>query len=156
MDIKSFKKILYMAWTIDTCIPLLRDKFNKDNKSLGQSDVTALVVNDCYGGKIMCCMTSIGSYYYNLIDDKIVDLTGEQFLGEIPLYNEGRERTREFLLNDDDTRLRYIMLLKNVKSILENLLIYNSIKPEEFINDCTMRKKQIERMMRYNEYEQMG
>ena len=61
-------------------------------------------------------MTSTGSHYYNIIDDKIIDLTVEQFLGEIPRYEESSERTREYLLSNDDTKKRYLQLLHNVKA----------------------------------------
>ena len=56
---------------------------------------------------IMRCITPSGSHYYNLIDNKIVDLTVEQFLGEIPDYDNGEERTREYLLSSEDTKNRY-------------------------------------------------
>ena len=55
----------------------------------------------------MRCMTPLGSHYYNLIDDKVVDLTVEQFQGEIPNYEEGEERTKEYLLSNEDTYNRY-------------------------------------------------
>ncbi len=74
-----------MAWNKETCVPSLRNNYNDENKSLGQCAITALVVNDYFGGKIMRCMASTGSHYYNMIDDEIVDLTVEQFMGEIPL-----------------------------------------------------------------------
>ena len=153
MEIKSFKKVLNMAWTKETCVPSLRDKWNNENKELGQCAITALIVNDYYGGKIMRCMTSTGSHYYNLIGDSIVDLTVEQFMGEIPLYDEGQERTREYLLSNDDTKTRYFMLLKNVKGILDNRLISNSIEVEEIIEDFSRRRKRVERMKRYSDYE---
>jgi len=153
MKLKSLKKVLSMAWTKETCVPSLRDKWCKENKELGQCAITALIVNDYYGGKIMRCMTSTGSHYYNLIDDNIVDLTVEQFAGEKPLYEEGQERTREYLLSDEDTKARYIMLLKNVKSILDNRLICDSIEVEEIIEDFSKRRKRIERMKRHYDYE---
>ena len=64
-------------------------------------------------------MASSGSHYYNLIDDKIVDLTKEQFLGEIPGYNEGQERTREYLLSNEDTKNRYLLLKNNLEKTKE-------------------------------------
>ena len=153
MEIKSFKKILNMAWTRETCVPSLRDKWSKENKELGQCAITSLLVNDYYGGKIMRCMTSTCSHYYNLIDDELVDLTVEQFMGEIPLYDGGQERTREYLLSNADTKTRYLMLLKNVKSILDNKLISDTVEVEEIIEDFAKRRKRIERMKRYYDYE---
>ena len=64
-------------------------------------------------------MTSSGSHYYNLIDNEIIDLTVEQFLGEIPDYNNGEERTREYLLSNEDTKNRYLLLNNNLQKNIE-------------------------------------
>ena len=119
MDIFELKEFLSYSWSKDTCSPGLRNEWNEDNPSLGQCAITALIVNDIFGGKIMRCMASSGSHYYNLIDDKIVDLTKEQFLGEIPGYNEGQERTREYLLSNEDTKNRYLLLKNNLEKTKE-------------------------------------
>lgn len=121
MDIFEFKKLLSECWNKDTCSPGLKDNWSEDNPSLGQCAITALIVNDYFGGKIMRCMSSSGSHYYNIIDDKVVDLTVEQFLGEIPLYEEGQERTREYLLSNSDTENRYKKLLYNLKQSISQL-----------------------------------
>ena len=118
--LEKLKEILNCSWNKDTCSPGLRDKWNEDNSSIGQCAITALVVNDYFGGRIMRCMTSSGSHYYNLIDNEIVDLTVDQFLGETPLYSQGEERTREYLLGNEDTKSRYVKLLYNLKQTIEN------------------------------------
>ena len=114
MEIEELKQLLTYSWEESTCSPGLRSKWNEENPSLGQCAITALIVNDFFGGKIMRCMSSTGSHYYNLIDDEIVDLTVEQFLGEIPEYENGEERTREYLLSNEDTKKRYLLLNKNL------------------------------------------
>lgn len=115
MEIRELKQLLIQSWDLGTCSPGLRDKWSEENPSLGQCAITALIVNDFFGGKIMRCMSSSGSHYYNIIDDELVDLTVEQFLGEIPQYENGEERTREYLLNNKDTKNRYEKLLYNLK-----------------------------------------
>ena len=122
MKIEVLKKLLMNFWCEDTCSPVFREQWNRDNPSLGQCAITALIVNDFFGGKIMRCMTSSGSHYYNLIDGKIIDLTIEQFLGEIPEYEFGEERTREYLLSNEDTKNRYLMLLKRIRSSMYKLI----------------------------------
>lgn len=119
MEINNLKILLKVSWTKETCSPGLKDKWCDDNPSLGQCAVTALIVNDFFGGKIMRCMTSSGSHYYNLINDEIVDFTSDQFVGEIPKYEEGKERTRDYLLSNDDTKNRYIILLNNLKKAIK-------------------------------------
>ena len=145
MKIKSFKKVLSMVWSKKTCVPSLREKWNENNKSLGQCDVTSLVVNDYYGGKIMHCMTSVGSHYYNLIDGEIVDLTENQFAGEIPLYKEGQERTREYLLSNEDTKKRYLLLLMNIKCVFARQEIRDLFTHEEIMEIIIKRKKKVEK-----------
>lgn len=123
MNLEYLKNILKDCWSYETCSPSLKENWNDNNPSLGQCAITALIINDVWGGKIMRCMTSSGSHYYNLIDNKIVDLTADQFLGEIPLYNEGQERTREYLLQNEDTKKRYLLL-----SILLKQCIFKQCK----------------------------
>lgn len=119
MEIVKLIELLKLSWEKETCSPGLRDEWNQDNPSLGQCAITALILNDFLGGKIMRCMASSGSHYYNIIDNKIIDLTIDQFLGEIPDYINGEERTREYLLSNEDTRNRYEKLLYNLKNSLE-------------------------------------
>ena len=119
MEIEELKQLLSLSWKKETCTPGLRNEWNEENPSLGQCAITALIVNDIFGGKIMRCIASTGSHYYNLIDDQMVDLTVEQFLGEIPQYENGEERTREYLLSNEDTKNRYLLLNRNLQSTLE-------------------------------------
>jgi hypothetical protein len=126
MEIRELKQLLTGSWNLETCSPGLTDKWNKENPALGQCAITALIVNDFFGGKIMRCMASSGSHYYNIIDDEIVDLTVEQFLGETPQYKNGEERTREYLLSNEDTKNRYLILNKNLQKT-----IGDKLTPEE-------------------------
>ena len=110
---------MIQIWSKEICSPAFKDNWDEYNPSLGQCAITALIVNDYFGGKIMRCMTTEGSHYYNLIDNEIVDLTVEQFLGEIPDYNNSEERTRDYLLSNSDTKKRYYLLNKNLQEIIE-------------------------------------
>ena len=114
MIINEVCEIVSMSFSKDTCYPTLKDKWCEENKALGQCAITALVLNDFLGGKIMRCESEYGSHYYNLINDKIVDLTVSQFK-TLPNYKTGIERTREYLLSNEDTKNRYKLLLERVK-----------------------------------------
>lgn len=118
MIVNEVCEIVSMSFDKDTCYPVWSDKWNSDMKCLGQGAVAALVLNDFLGGKIMRCESEYGSHYYNLINDKIVDLTVSQFK-TLPNYETGIERTREYLLSNEDTKKRYKLLLERVK---ENFL----------------------------------
>ena len=114
MIVNEVCEIVSMSFDKDTCYPVWSDKWNSDMKCLGQGAVAALVLNDFLGGKIMRCESEYGSHYYNLINDKIVDLTVSQFK-TLPNYETGIERTREYLLSNEDTKNRYKKLLYNLK-----------------------------------------
>ena len=75
MEIRELKLLLSRSRKRETCSPILRNEWNEENPSLGQCAITALIVNDIFGGEIMRCMSSTVSHYYNLIEGKIVDLT---------------------------------------------------------------------------------
>ena len=121
MDIKKLKEILLSNWSKETCSPGSKDEWSMENPSLGQCAITSLIVNDLYGGKIMRCVIDSGSHYYNLINNKIVDLTVEQFLGKIPEYKTGEERSRDYLLSNEDTKNRYLLLKKKINIDEKNL-----------------------------------
>lgn len=121
--ITDIENILRKSWSEETCYPDLKNIWTSKNPSLGQCAVTTLIVNDFNGGKIMRCTCNGISHYYNLINNEIVDYTAEQFGDIIPDYQNGEERTREYLLSNDDTKNRYIILLNNVKN---NFLLYGN------------------------------
>ena len=107
MIINELKEILEKSWIKQICV-------------LNQSAETSLIVNDFLGGKIRRCMCETGNHYYNLINGHIVDLTAYQFK-IIPNYTLGEEIIRDYLLFNEDTKNRYLLLLKNVK---ENFIKY--------------------------------
>lgn len=108
-------KVIEVSWSKETCYPAIRDMWNNSNPSIGQCAITALVVNDFLGGKIMRTMCDGISHYYNIVNNEIIDLTVSQFEGMIPNYSLGEERTREYLLSILDTQHRYKLLLESVK-----------------------------------------
>jgi len=114
MILNEVCEIVSMSFDKDTCYPAWADRWNENIKCLGQGAVAALVLNDFLGGKIMRCESEAGSHYYNLINGQIVDLTVSQF-NSLPDYENGEERTREYLLSNEDTKERYKLLLGRVK-----------------------------------------
>lgn len=114
MKLEELKRIIELSWTKETCVESLKNSWSSDNKSLGQCAITALIVNLYMGGKIMKCMCESGSHYYNVINDNIIDLTVNQF-SVLPKYENSEERTVEYILSYEETKKRYILLLKNIK-----------------------------------------
>jgi len=78
----------------------------------------------------MRCLSETGSHYYNLINGNIVDLTVSQFKN-LPDYINGEERSIEYLLSNEDTKNRYLLLLQNVK---DNFLKFGS-KEYKLLNE---------------------
>ena len=118
MNLFELEFLLKDAWTRDTCLMKDKDNWAEDNPSYGQSLVTSLAVNDFIGADIVVCDSSTGDHYFNLIDDKIFDLTAKQFHGESILYGYERPVSREDLMKDDSVREKYLLYLNNIKNNL--------------------------------------
>lgn len=116
MKVDELYRIIEMSFEKETCYSFSQDQWNRENPSLGQCAITSLIVNDFMGGKIMRCMCGDVSHYYNIVNDQILDLTVEQFNDNIPVYQNGIEMTREYILFNEDTKSRYLKLLNNVRN----------------------------------------
>ena len=95
--------------------------WNLINKPYGQSDITALIVQDYCGGKIVNCTVDVPvwgdkgkevSYYFNEIGDAQFDLTRHQFPQdtEVP---KGLDKMKDF-----DTTRDYVLSLVVSKSFI--------------------------------------
>ncbi|OQR56055.1 hypothetical protein [Bacillus sp. CDB3] len=75
---KRIYEALIKSWSIETS-----SKWTIENPAKGQCGVTALVVQDIYGGKIK--KTKIGEvwHFYNCIDGQKFDFTETQFNEEL-------------------------------------------------------------------------
>jgi hypothetical protein len=65
---------LWNSWSAET-----GEKWTAGNPARGQCNVTALLVNELFGGEILKTPTLEGDHFYNRIDGKRVDLTESQF-----------------------------------------------------------------------------
>lgn len=111
---------LRKAWCRETTHPSYRGKWSVDNPSAGQCLVTALVVQDGYGGDIYSCKVGNNSHFVNIINERIVDKTSEQFGGTGKIkYKSGsfRKRSRESLLKNKDVRQRYELLKARMEEV---------------------------------------
>lgn len=101
------------AWCRETAHPSYRNKWTEDNPSAGQCLVTALIVQEQFGGDIYSCKVGNCSHFVNIIDERIIDKTAEQFGGTDKikyLVGSFRLRTRESLLKSNDVKERYALL----------------------------------------------
>ena len=118
MNFENIQKLLLECYSKDLCYPKVRDDWNDKNKCFGMCAITTLIVNDYFGGEICKIYVDGISHYFNIIDDKIIDLTSSQFNHEID-YKDYQIIDRQNMLNDG-TKNRYnILKLKLEKELLK-------------------------------------
>jgi hypothetical protein len=104
--------LLPSAWRADTSF--LEADWSADNPAVGQCAVTALVVQDLFGGDLLRGRMQSAAHYWNrLPDGREVDLTAGQFEAE-PVFEEATLRSREYVLSFTATRQRYQRLRDNL------------------------------------------
>lgn len=130
MTINDITKILPLAWVPRQDLEWFEELYVKDEPATGQCAVTALVLQDYFGGEIVnsAVLSSrspgiTSSHYFNIIDGKIVDLTRRQFVADVtfsPMTEklQGFESTREYMLSYPSTVERYDQLKANVEKLL--------------------------------------
>ena len=83
-------------WCRYTCAPRLREKWSRENMTLGQCSITAFLVQDIFGGKVYGILRPGGNYHcYNVVGEAVFDLTSEQFGDEVLDYTDNPEQLRE-------------------------------------------------------------
>ena len=116
--IKDLSFALLYSWGEDTA----KGEWRKDVPSLNQCAVTALIVQDYFGGDLMRCPLSDGdSHYWNrLLDGNEIDLTFQQFAYTHQTDKEGETvvRQRDYVLSFPDTLKRYEILKNRVAYLI--------------------------------------
>lgn len=109
--------MLHQGWSKETCIVSLQSRWNEQNPCLGQSDITALLVQKCFGGDIFHFKYSDRRHYFNKIDDTIIDLAYHEAMdASIEKYNRARKRSE----NSDLRKSKYVKLMDRYSLLLEN------------------------------------
>ena len=116
---KELYDILSEIWCADTCAPRMRERWSKENQTLGQCSITAFLAQDIFGGKVYGILRPGGNYHcYNVVGDCCFDLTSEQFGDEILDYRENPEQFREVHFQKEEKRQRYEYLKKELETYL--------------------------------------
>jgi hypothetical protein len=84
------------AWSAETASP--PESWSSDNPAKNHCSVTALIVQDHFGGDILSTKTVGGTHFYNLIDGTRWDLTISQFAEPIPF--DDTPSSREAAMHD--------------------------------------------------------
>lgn len=113
---KDLYDALSEIWCAYTCAPRMREKWSKDNMTLGQCSITAFLAQDIFGGKVYGVLRSGGNYHcYNVVGDCVFDLTSEQFGDEKLCYDNNPEQLREVHFAKEEKLRRYEYLKKELK-----------------------------------------
>lgn len=105
------------VWCADTCAPRLRQEWSPDNPTLGQCSVTAFLVQDYYGGRVMGIPTSDGHFHlYNEWQGRTADLTSAQFGKNYP-RGAAVPQSRENHFSDPEKRDRYELLKRRLEAL---------------------------------------
>lgn len=143
MNIENIKEILLECYSKDLCYPKVQNEWNDNNKCFGMCAITSLIINDYFGGNICKIYVEGISHYYNLIEDKIIDLTSSQFNCDIDYKNYQIVDSKKILT--DDTKRRYNVLKerlvnKLLKQVDEKVFNCKSCDKlvDKFPNDTTV------------------
>ncbi len=123
ITIEDLKWALQNSWSAETS----NDPrgWSLKNPARGQCAVTALIVQDYFGGHLIRCKVDNNTHYFNILpDNSEIDLTLNQFshqdLEKIKKSHSSREtKSRRHVLSYPDTVKRYNLLKKNVENFIK-------------------------------------
>jgi hypothetical protein len=102
---------LKKAWCRETAHPSYQKDWTETNPAYGQCCVTALVIQDLYGGSIFECEVHNKRHYVNVTNEGYInDFTSSQFGFERIVYSKMKYRTRKSLLKSQSVKERYELL----------------------------------------------
>ncbi|MBR2668962.1 MAG: hypothetical protein IKE36_04095 [Solobacterium sp.] len=108
--------VLKDVWCAETCTPRMRAQWSKENFTLGQCSITAFLVQDLFGGEVYGIPLEDGNYHcFNRIDGRDIDLTSEQFPGEVLDYTHVYPQSRDAHFVKEEKYRRYLLLQKKLK-----------------------------------------
>ena len=125
MDLKTLQIALLNSWNKDTCYLPMENEWSPENPAYGQCYVTALIIQDYFGGKILkAIFEDETGHFWNLVDNKEIDLTRIQFdKNEIipEPTSHSRKEIEEVKNNPEykESNRRYLILKKRVEEYLK-------------------------------------
>lgn len=135
MNIEMLQKILLECYTKELCYPQIAKNWTPENKCFGMCAITTLIVNDYFKGEIAKIYVGETSHYFNIINDKIIDLSSSQFIEKID-YSNYKIIKRENL--KEETIKRYKILKERVSSKLLSQI-------DKKVNQCKLCKNLVEK-----------
>ena len=118
---RDYYDLLSDLWSADTCAPRMRSDWSPENRTLGQCSITAFLLQDLYGGKVLGVPLGDGNFHcFNEVDGCAFDLTSEQFGDEKLDYDHCPEQDRQVHFAKEEKRRRYELLKERLFSALEH------------------------------------
>jgi ribosomal protein S18 acetylase RimI-like enzyme len=114
------KIALKNSWSKETCYSGCINNYENLLKETGQCAISSLIINDYFGGKIEYgYIKELNiTHYWNIIDNKVIDVTKGQFEKEYK-YLRVKEKTKKEILASEDTQRRYNILKEKVENYLK-------------------------------------
>jgi hypothetical protein len=110
------RKAIRRSWNRETSDD--PERWSRRNPARGQCAVTAMIVQDFFGGELLCGYINLTPHYWNLLPDGCeLDLTKDQF-EEVVISGATVKSTRQFVLSFPETRRHYKRLRKLVLAAL--------------------------------------
>ena len=112
---RDYYTLLSSIWCAETCAPRMRKDWTKENKTLGQCSITAFLMQDIYGGRVLGVPLGDGNYHcFNAVGGCVFDLTSEQFGGRKLNYENCPEQSRDVHFAKAEKKARYERLKKEL------------------------------------------
>ena len=103
--VPGFTDRIKACWDAETSND--RTCWREDVRAYGQCAITALIVQDRFGGELMRGEFEAGSHYWNRLPDGVeIDLTASQF-DRVPNFENVAMRSRDYVLSYPATVRRY-------------------------------------------------
>lgn len=112
MERNLIENLLLKCWSPETS-----SLWSQDNPARGQCDVTAIVINDFFGGEILKTFINGQPHFYNRMDGVNCDFTASQFQ-VLPKYLDLLADREEILSSNFKVRQQYQILYDSFKKLL--------------------------------------
>ena len=111
-------KKLRQAYSRETAYYKNQKDWSEQNSTCGQCAITALIVQENFGGTIHRIKVGDETHFFNIIDGEIIDFTKEQFdfKNINVVYDKNEEVDREEIFNPD-SRVRYNLLKQRMNNL---------------------------------------
>ena len=118
LEIKKYADNLKNACSAETCYPLNRSQWSKDNPLYGHCALVVAGIYYKFGGDIMRGIIKENgiSHYWNRINNIDYDMTYEQFGDNGTEIIDAQVSNIERIMSNEDTVSRYQLLIKNATS----------------------------------------